>query len=144
MRHAMLAPLAWSQAMVSTVNTGAPPAWVEVLAPDTIAPLFPDSETTGVTFILLDQQINVGASGRYLHIVKKINNESGVQSGLVYQVTLDGIIASRGGIPLIEDGKLRLTDTVDTWLPELSNAKVLRTPDSSAIDVVHISEHLVR
>jgi glc operon protein GlcG len=32
--------------------------------------------------------------------------ESGVQSGLVYQVTLDGIIASRGGIPLIEGGKV--------------------------------------
>jgi len=32
--------------------------------------------------------------------------ESGVQSGLTYQITLDGIIASRGGIPLIEGGKL--------------------------------------
>jgi len=32
--------------------------------------------------------------------------ESGVQSGLVYQLSLDGVIASRGGIPLIEDGKL--------------------------------------
>jgi glc operon protein GlcG len=32
--------------------------------------------------------------------------ESGIQSGLNYQLTLDGIIASRGGIPLIEGGKL--------------------------------------
>jgi glc operon protein GlcG len=32
--------------------------------------------------------------------------ENGVQSGLVYQLTLDGVIASRGGIPLIENGKL--------------------------------------
>lgn len=33
--------------------------------------------------------------------------EDGVQkSGNVYLLTLDGIIASRGGIPLIEDGKL--------------------------------------
>jgi glc operon protein GlcG len=30
--------------------------------------------------------------------------ESGVQSGLVYQLSLDGVIASRGGIPLIENG----------------------------------------
>jgi glc operon protein GlcG len=32
--------------------------------------------------------------------------ESGVQGGLTYQLTLDGVIASRGGIPLIENGKL--------------------------------------
>jgi uncharacterized protein GlcG (DUF336 family) len=32
--------------------------------------------------------------------------ESGIQSGLVYQVTLDGMIGSRGGIPLVEGGKL--------------------------------------
>ena len=32
--------------------------------------------------------------------------ENGVQSGLTYQLSLDGIIASRGGIPLIEGGKL--------------------------------------
>ncbi len=32
--------------------------------------------------------------------------ENGVQGGLVYQLTLDGVIASRGGIPLIEGGKI--------------------------------------
>ncbi len=32
--------------------------------------------------------------------------ESGVQSGLLYQLSLDGVIASRGGIPLVDDGKL--------------------------------------
>ena len=32
--------------------------------------------------------------------------ESGMQGGLVYQLSLDGIIGSRGGIPLVEDGKL--------------------------------------
>jgi glc operon protein GlcG len=32
--------------------------------------------------------------------------ENGVQSGLVYVLTLDGVIASRGGIPLVEEGKL--------------------------------------
>jgi glc operon protein GlcG len=32
--------------------------------------------------------------------------ESGVQSGLVYQLSLDGMIASRGGIPLVESGKI--------------------------------------
>jgi glc operon protein GlcG len=32
--------------------------------------------------------------------------ENAVQSGVVYVTTLDGVIASRGGIPLIEDGKI--------------------------------------
>jgi uncharacterized protein GlcG (DUF336 family) len=32
--------------------------------------------------------------------------EGGVQGGNVYQLTLDGIIASRGGIPLIDGGRL--------------------------------------
>ncbi len=32
--------------------------------------------------------------------------EQGVQSGLNYLLTLDDVIASRGGIPLIEDGRL--------------------------------------
>ncbi len=32
--------------------------------------------------------------------------EAGVQSGLTYLVTIDGVIASRGGIPLVEDGKI--------------------------------------
>jgi len=32
--------------------------------------------------------------------------ENGIQGGNVFQVTLDGVIASRGGIPLIENGKL--------------------------------------
>jgi glc operon protein GlcG len=32
--------------------------------------------------------------------------ESGVQNGLLYALSLDGMIASRGGIPLVEDGKI--------------------------------------
>jgi glc operon protein GlcG len=32
--------------------------------------------------------------------------EAGMQSGLVYLLSLDGVIGSRGGIPLVEDGKM--------------------------------------
>ncbi len=32
--------------------------------------------------------------------------ENGIQNGLNYLITLDGIVASRGGIPLVEGGKL--------------------------------------
>ncbi len=32
--------------------------------------------------------------------------EGGIQSGLNYLITLDGVIGSRGGIPLVEGGKI--------------------------------------
>ena len=32
--------------------------------------------------------------------------ESGIQSGLTYLTTLDGVIGSRGGIPLVENGAI--------------------------------------
>jgi len=32
--------------------------------------------------------------------------EAGIQSGFNYLITLDGVIGSRGGIPLVEDGKM--------------------------------------
>ena len=32
--------------------------------------------------------------------------EAGIQSGNNYLITLDGVIGSRGGIPLVQDGKL--------------------------------------
>ncbi len=32
--------------------------------------------------------------------------ENGIQGGINYLITLDGVIASRGGIPLIENGKI--------------------------------------
>ena len=32
--------------------------------------------------------------------------ESGIQSGLNYMITLDGVIGSRGGIPLVDGGKI--------------------------------------
>lgn len=32
--------------------------------------------------------------------------ENGMQGGMVYQLSLDGVIGSRGGIPLVEGGKI--------------------------------------
>lgn len=43
-------------------------------------------------------------------------------------------IASVAVMILIEEGKLRLTDAVDRWLPELANRKVLRMPESKLTD----------
>jgi uncharacterized protein GlcG (DUF336 family) len=32
--------------------------------------------------------------------------ETGIQGGNTYQLTLDGVIGSRGGIPLVDNGKI--------------------------------------
>jgi uncharacterized protein GlcG (DUF336 family) len=32
--------------------------------------------------------------------------EAGIQGGAIYQITLDGVIGSRGGIPLVEGGRM--------------------------------------
>jgi glc operon protein GlcG len=44
------------------------------------------------------------AAAKYRRATKVF--EEAVQKGFVYLTTLDGIVASRGGIPLVEDGKL--------------------------------------
>ena len=41
-----------------------------------------------------------------------------------------------GAMTLVEECRLRLDDAVDTWLPELSNRRVLRTIDSRLDDTV--------
>lgn len=43
-------------------------------------------------------------AARYRRESKAI--EAGVMGGNTYMLTLDGVIASRGGIPLVEDGKI--------------------------------------
>jgi CubicO group peptidase (beta-lactamase class C family) len=44
-------------------------------------------------------------------------------------------IVSVAALMLVEEGKLRLGEPVDKFLPELANRKVLRTPDSALGDV---------
>src|SRR4051812_28217522 len=44
-------------------------------------------------------------------------------------------IVSVAALMLVEEGKLRLGEPVDRYLPELANRKVLRTPGSGLTDV---------
>ena len=44
------------------------------------------------------------ASANYRHETKAFEN--GIQGGLNYLITLNDVMASRGGIPLVEAGKL--------------------------------------
>jgi len=48
-------------------------------------------------------------------------------------------VVSVATLMLMEEGKLRLTDPVTKWLPELANMKVLRTPGGAVEDTVPAS-----
>ena len=45
-------------------------------------------------------------------------------------------VTAAAAMILVEEGKLRLDDPVDQWLPELANRKVLRTIESPLDDTV--------
>jgi glc operon protein GlcG len=72
-----------------------------------------DSGGNLVTFALMDgaQLASIAISEHKARVAAKYRRptkaiEEGVQKGITILMTLDDVIASRGGIPLIEDGKL--------------------------------------
>ncbi len=44
-------------------------------------------------------------------------------------------MVTAASLTLVEEGKIRLYDPIDTWLPELANRKVMRDPEGSPDDV---------
>ena len=73
----------------STVHTGAPPAWVEIIEPDSTAAAHSNQEAGGQVFNLIDTQVNVGNEETYSHIVKEITTEAGVQNGANLEFSWD-------------------------------------------------------
>jgi glc operon protein GlcG len=72
-----------------------------------------DSGGNLVTFARMDgaQLASIAISEHKARVAAKFRRptrvlEDAVQKGIVYVATLDDVVASRGGIPLIEDGKL--------------------------------------
>jgi glc operon protein GlcG len=72
-----------------------------------------DSGSSLVTFARMDgaQLASIAIAQHKARAAAKFRRptrifEDAVQKGITYLTTLDGIIASRGGIPLVEDGKL--------------------------------------
>ncbi|WP_196054866.1 serine hydrolase domain-containing protein [Nocardia aurantiaca] len=45
-------------------------------------------------------------------------------------------ITAVAALTLVDEGRIGLSDSVDTWLPELADRKVMRDPDGSPEDVV--------
>ena len=73
----------------STVNTGAPPAWVEIIEPDSTAAAKSNQEAGGQVCNLIDTQVNVDKSEVFIHAVKEITTEAGAQSGANLQFAWD-------------------------------------------------------
>ena len=70
-----------------------------------------DSGGNLVTFARMDGAASIAISEHKARVAAKYRRptkaiEDGVQKGIAILMTLDDVIASRGGIPLIEDGKL--------------------------------------
>ena len=96
-------PAAKQSCAVATPLAGAGDAYVAVV----------DSGGNLVTFARMDgaQLASIAISEHKARVAAKYRRptkaiEEGVQKGVTILMTLDDVIASRGGIPLIEDGKL--------------------------------------
>jgi transglutaminase-like putative cysteine protease len=80
---------AFGQVGVSTLKTGAPPAWVEWAAPEAKTAIRTDQESGGQVFTLFDTQVNVPIAESFVHVVKEITTTSGVQTGANLEFTWD-------------------------------------------------------
>jgi len=69
------------QAASSIVNTGAPPAWVDLPASEAVGNVPTDQSPHGEIFTLFDEQVNAATSETFVHIEKEITSEDAVQNG---------------------------------------------------------------
>jgi transglutaminase-like putative cysteine protease len=76
--------LPWStlgQLSVSTLKTNAPSAWVVPVAPEAKTALKSEKDGGGQLLTLMDTQVNAPKAETFVHIVKDITSQMGVQSG---------------------------------------------------------------
>jgi CubicO group peptidase (beta-lactamase class C family) len=85
-----------------------------------------------VTLIGRGDEIYVDASG-----VKTVGGSEPMRRDTIFRIaSITKPIAAAATMILVDDGKLRLDDSVERWLPELANRKVLRSIDSPLDDTV--------
>src|SRR5580765_6730652 len=79
-----------AQGLASNVKTGAPPIWVVVPPEGDSSQALPEQPAAPEQFfILLDQQIHPGTSERFMHIVKAVLSDTGVQNGANLAISFD-------------------------------------------------------
>ena len=85
-----------------------------------------------VTLIGRGDEIHVDAIG-----MKAVGGIDPVRRDTIFRIaSITKPITAAATMILVDDGKLRLDDSVESWLPELANRKVLRRIDSQLDDTV--------
>ncbi len=80
---------ALGQPVVSMPKTGPPPAWVEWVAPVSKTSVKTEHESGGQILTLFDTQINTAQAENFVHVVKDITTQAGVQSGANLEFSWD-------------------------------------------------------
>jgi CubicO group peptidase (beta-lactamase class C family) len=85
-----------------------------------------------VTLIGRGDEIHVDAIG-----TKTLEGKEAIRRDTIFRIaSITKPITSAAAMMLVDDGKLRLDDSIEPWLPELANRKVLRRIDSQLDDTV--------
>jgi CubicO group peptidase (beta-lactamase class C family) len=85
-----------------------------------------------VTLVARADDIHVDAVG-----VKTIGANEPMRRDTIFRIaSITKLITAAATMILVDDGKLQLDDSVERWLPELANRKVLRRIDSPLDDTI--------
>jgi len=85
-----------------------------------------------VTLIARGDEVYVNAIG-----MKDIDGKEPMRRDTIFRIaSITKPIAAAATMILVDDGKVRLDDSVERWLPELANRRVLRRIDSQLDDTV--------
>jgi CubicO group peptidase (beta-lactamase class C family) len=84
-----------------------------------------------VTLIARGDEIHVDAMG-----TKTVNGTEPMRRDTIFRIASITKPIAAAAMILVDDGKFRLEDSVERWLPELANRRVLRSIDSQLDDTV--------
>lgn len=79
----------WQTTTAATFNIGAVPPWVETSTPDTTATISGQHTSSGVYYLLLDNQIQVASKQAFRHCALRILNETGIQNNSELSFSFD-------------------------------------------------------
>jgi CubicO group peptidase (beta-lactamase class C family) len=85
-----------------------------------------------VTLVACGEEVHVDVLGRMT-----VDGQEPMRRDTIFRIaSITKPIAAAATMILVDDGKLRLEDSVEGWLPELANRRVLRRMDSLRDDTV--------
>jgi CubicO group peptidase (beta-lactamase class C family) len=85
-----------------------------------------------VTLIASGDEVHVEAMG-----TKTVGGTEPMRRDTIFRIaSITKPVAAAAAMILVDDGKLKLEDSIEPWLPELANRRVLRSIDSQLDDTV--------